>query len=622
MGPARAPWLRLWPFYLLVFLVLVLWLRELDVLIPAESREWIWSRFRGDQLTQGRFTLPLEVVLTSLVFLVAALFVPLGQELARAMQGMESLRFYSFDLFGSLLGIATFSAMSALGVSPVWWFAAVTLLGAIVLSGGLGWRRARLLVVPLVLCTVLVGWYGREEIWSPYYSILTKPLPRGGLGVYVNRLYHQQAINLEHVEISGYELPYRFFRGGDVLIVGAGTGNDVALALQHGAKTVDAVEIDPEIQKLGTQHPLGPYADPRVTPIVNDARTYLQTTDERYDLIVFGTLDSHALLSSNSTVRLDNYVYTVQAVRAARRALKPDGLLAMLYSVPSEDGRRLSWIQERLTGMVYSVFGAGHVLGFSSDSELLNLVVVASNGAPFGADQQEFMEAAPSESTILPTDDWPFLYLKGRTLPSYHLRIIPAVIIVGVIPIFLLLPKGRRIPEWNFLVLGAAFLLIETATITRLSLLFGSTWVVNSVVFFSILVMVLLANLVVQRLRTFPVHLVFGGLVLSLLCNYLVGVENLLYASYARKLAAAFLFAGVPIFFAGIVFSSLFRQESGDGMRYAFGSNLLGAFVGGFLEYLGLIVGFNQLLLLVMGLYVVSYVLTLRRLRGAAGVPT
>jgi hypothetical protein len=135
------------------------------------------------------------------------------------------------------------------------------------------------------------------------------------------------------------------------------------------------------------------------------------------------------------------------------------------------------------------------------------------------------------------------------------------------------------------------------------------------VVFFSILVMVLLANLVVQRLRTFPVHLVFGGLVLSLLCNWVVGVENLLYASYAQKLVAAFLFAGVPIFFAGIVFSSLFRRESGDGLRYAFGSNLLGAFLGGFLEYLGLVVGFNQLLLLVVGLYLVSYGLTLRRPR-------
>jgi hypothetical protein len=71
-----------------------------------------------------------------------------------------------------------------------------------------------------------------------------------------------------------YELPYRFVSTpGDVLVVGAGTGNDVAAALRHDAQHVDAVEIDPTILGLGRQfHPEHPYDSSRVSQHVDDAR--------------------------------------------------------------------------------------------------------------------------------------------------------------------------------------------------------------------------------------------------------------------------------------------------------------------------------------------------------------
>ncbi|MFQ5505431.1 MAG: hypothetical protein ACE5F1_11625, partial [Planctomycetota bacterium] len=309
-GAARRSWIKAWPFYVLFFVGLVLVLRESEVLIPAESIEWIWSRYRGDQISQGTYTLPLELILIGLFFLVALLFVPLGQQLARSMSRVESLSFYNFDLLGSLVGITLFSTMSAAGLPPLAWFLVVVLLAVPMLWLAAG-KQAMLLALPLLVSAALVGWFGLGETWSPYYSIITQKNEKNdNLRVYVNRLYHQEAIDLEHAEIPGYLVPYRFFKGGKVLVVGAGTGNDVAVALKHGASSVDAVEIDPVIQRLGKRHPLHPYADPRVNPIVQDARTHLQTTKQRYDMIVFGTLDSHALLSSVSTVRLDNYVYT------------------------------------------------------------------------------------------------------------------------------------------------------------------------------------------------------------------------------------------------------------------------------------------------------------------------
>ena len=610
-GRLRFPLIRIWPFYLLFFLGLVVLMRDLQVDIPQTSSEWIWSRFQGDQITQGSWNVRLEVVLGVLFFLTAALFVPLGQQLARAMARVESLSFYNFDLLGSLVGIAGFSLLSAVGAPPLVWFLVLTALAVPVLRIAVG-PRGVWLGVPLLLCAGLVGYYGSGETWSPYYSILTKKNEENGhLKVFVNRLYHQEAIDYEHYEIPGYLVPYRFFPGGRVLVVGAGTGNDVAVALSHGATEVHAVEIDPVIQELGAQHPLEPYADERVTPIVQDARTYLQTTEERYDMIVFGTLDSHALLSSVSTVRLDNYVYTLQSIQAAKRCLKPTGTLAMLYSIPREEGKPLKWIRKRLAGMVVTAFGEGHVLRFALPSPFLNMVVIARPDGNFPKEARQYLEPLPDPDTLIPTDDWPFLYLEGRSLPEYHVRVLPAILLIGAIPILLLLPRGRKQPHWNFLLLGVGFLLMETAAITRLSLLFGSTWVVNSVVFFAILSMVLLANLVVQRLSRLPVHLVYGGLVASLLANYFISADHLLYSSFATKILASSLFAGVPIFFAGLVFSSLFRTEKGTGLQYAFGSNLLGAFIGGFTEYLGLMTGFNNLLLLIVAVYAASYLLTL-----------
>ena len=110
-----------------------------------------------------------------------------------------------------------------------------------------------------------------------------------------------------------YDTPYLALGDGprSVLVLAAGTGNDVAAALRHGATDVDCVEIDPYIANLGKEiHPEKPYNDPRVHIIVDDARAYLRRCQKHYDLIVFAYLDSHSAFSSMSSIRLDNYVYT------------------------------------------------------------------------------------------------------------------------------------------------------------------------------------------------------------------------------------------------------------------------------------------------------------------------
>ena len=110
------------------------------------------------------------------------------------------------------------------------------------------------------------------------------------------------------------------------MILGAGSGNDVHLVLEQGAKNIDAVEIDRAIWKLGKElNYQKPYDDPRVQVYIDDARAFLKKTKTKYDVIILGTLDSQTLLSGMSSIRLDNYIYTSEAFRSVRELLNQRG---------------------------------------------------------------------------------------------------------------------------------------------------------------------------------------------------------------------------------------------------------------------------------------------------------
>src|SRR5262249_41560048 len=137
----------------------------------------------------------------------------------------------------------------------------------------------------------------------------------------------------------------------DVLVIGAGSGNDVSRALWWGAKHIDAVEIDPVIHQLGKRdHPDRPYDDPRVTMQIDDGRNFLHSSEKQYDLIVYALVDSLVLHSSFSNIRLESYLFTNQAFADVQRRLKPGGLFVMYNYF------RQGWIVARLTQEVREVF--------------------------------------------------------------------------------------------------------------------------------------------------------------------------------------------------------------------------------------------------------------------------
>ncbi|OYT71015.1 MAG: hypothetical protein CFK52_09395 [Chloracidobacterium sp. CP2_5A] len=577
-------------------------------------------------------------VVLGLFWLIAAVFLFAAIPVGWWFERMPPLRAYAVDLLGSLLGVLAMTAIAALHLPPLVWLA-VGVLPLMLIHRGwwIGFGAAAI---------ALAGWSQQGARFSPYNRIdvvadvgLPELPPQAGMPpeyrLSVNRDFHQYLLNLSDRAVAAgrensvrppvqaaYNLPFRVAdRSARALAIGAGAGNDVAAALRLGFKHVTCVEIDPVILRLGRQlHPEQPYADPRVRLINNDARAYFeQNTADQYDVVCYGLVDSHAMFSAMSTLRLDNYLYTVEGIRSGWRHVAPGGLLSVSFSVAA--GR---WMVERLNNVITEATGRAPVIvahGYNHGvtflvGENLTPAKVQSRMAfpieiPVG-----MLDIAPAART--PTDDWPFLYLRPGAVPYAYLVVIGLLLVTAACGVQRVFGKdlltARRF-DWPLFLMGAAFLLLETRMVTELSLLFGSTWVVNASVFAGVLVMALSANAFVMARPNADLRPWFAPLALSLLAIWHLGAGTLNQLPLlTRGILGGALFA-LPVFFAGVILSNLLRQASH--VSSALGSNILGAVVGGCLEYLSMYAGLRKMTLLALALYLAAYLAIARQSQAA-----
>lgn len=543
-------------------------------------------------------------------------FVGLGQKLARLMDGHARLHAYGWDIAGSLIGTIAFAVASAFGVPPWLWPPVVALMLLVISRRSLS-AYATCLAGALFL---MFGVEARDAQWSPYYLIEARTEP-AGLRVFVNSSFHQFAVSFRDHDLSRdpkfqqlqekFSTPYRAYlaRHGRppqrVLILGAGTGNDAYIASANGAREIVAVEIDPLMLELGkSRNRAQPYADPRVRIVNDDARHFLHTTREQFDLIIFGTLDSQTLLSGHANLRLDNFVYTREAIADARRALSEDGMIGMYYSVFQP------WLYGRLLRTAGEGFGAGCAMQRFDNPALFNAVILCSR---FGEPAQT--EAALTElarDTEAATDDWPFIYLERRVIAPIYLQ--SFALLAGLVLIVARVVRKQYPGEpapLSFFMLGLGFTLVESAAVVRLSLLFGSTWLVNAVVFASVLATVFCANAAVLKGRAPRLELAWIGVVLPLALNALLPIEWLLSAPIVGRIAATALLVGAPMFFAAVCFSHLFSVQRVTGL--ALGINLVGAMAGGGLEYISMVTGMASVWWLAVAVYLAAWLAHRRR---------
>jgi hypothetical protein len=399
-----------------------------------------------------------------------------------------------------------------------------------------------------------------------------------------------------------YDLPYVLSpRHRRVPVLGAGGGTDSEVAVLNGAEQIDAVEIDPVVVELSKKfNPSGIYDNPRVRVHVDDARAFLQRTRDRYDMVVFGWLDSQALFSSMSNVRLDGYIYTVESMRAAFRVLDEDGMLALSFAAPQ------GWLSTKLIRMVAEGTGTVPTV-YHGDGQV---IICAFRGRHLDAPQRyghftrgDLPASDASAESIPPTDGWPFLYLSGRHIPRDYLVVICILLAVSLRAVYAIRGRGFSTNDAHFLFLGMGFLLLETKSIGDCSLYFGTTWFVTMIVVAGVLFMVLAANLAAMRLRRFHFWM-YAPLLVSLLILYGVPRDAVLAMNFGHRLLWTILVVPLPIFFAGLIFSTTFREAVTPSAF--FGANLIGSMIGGFSEYLGMATGNASLMLLVIAAYLLS----------------
>jgi len=573
-----------------------------------------------------------------LFILNAMVFVPLGQIVGGYLEtAPRGIFAYSVNILGSLGGILLFTLLCQYWQPPLIWFAVAGVLLTLIVARVAPLRWASL--VAFVLCLAFFVFQPQglsHKYWSPYqYLELSTRIENGeviALELDTNHTWFQQVVNLSpsfvaahpdffsetKSEWDAYNLPYHFYPNPpSVLVLGAGMGNDVAAALRNGASHVVAVEIDPLIQHLGREyHFEHPYSSPRVTPVVNDARSYIENSHEKFDLIVYSLLDSHTNLSNYSSVRIDNYVYTLQAMGAARRLLTDDGLLVLKFEAHT------SWIAGRLYGLLREVFGQTP-LNFSAEASKYSsggqFFIVGSKSrleqalaTPELATYLHSHNSLQMESAHLTTDDWPYFYQHEPGLP---LIIIIMSVVLVVLTRLLILQTGAvgQAINWHFFFLGAGFLLLEAQIVSRMAMLFGTTWLVNSVVIAAILVLVVVANFLVDSWPAIPVRFAYVGIGVCIFISYLLPLERLFFQVFWVKAIVATLVLCSPVAFASIVFIRSFADCRFSGQ--ALGSNLFGALVGGMLESVSLWTGIRSLLIFAAMLYFFSLVF-LREVRG------
>jgi len=552
---------------------------------------------------QGAIALPRPVSLGVIFVLSVAVMAGFGQAVSRLFIRFEPLSAYRLDILGSIGGIAAFSALAFLQLPPLAWGVIAAGGLAVLLGRGAKWWQWAAIGVVIVLLGM--DSFAPHEQWSPYYKLSVEKKGTTTPAVYVtaNNVPYQAARSLAvlHAQKKFYFYPYRHVTRaslGNELIIGAGSGNDVAVALSEGARHIDAVEIDPALLQIGRdQHPEHPYQNPRVTAHVADGRAYLQDTSQHYNLILFALPDSLTALAGQSNLRLEGYLLTEQSVAQARAHLAPGGTFSMYnYYQP--------FLLARYASTIKQAFGhapcveVGPPLG---GRRLAVLTVRASGPVPNCASTYHGATVTPA------TDDHPFPYLHNAAIPPAYLWMLGLILLAA--GLFVRVGGGSFTRMRGYLDLafmGAAFLLLETKNIVQFALLFGSTWFVNSLVFAAVLLTVWLAIETVSRVKLPPATVLYVALIASLALTWLVPQESLLSLPTVMRFLAGGALAFAPVFLANLVFSQRFKgvATSSD----AFAANLLGAMVGGTLEYIALITGYRFLLIVVGVLYALAFI--------------
>ncbi len=605
--------------------------------------------FQWQNLT-GLVGISASYVAMFLLAIVIVLGIPFGMCVSIASRmgvlfsELRPLPAYCWNILGSLMGGVLFTCLSNTRMAP-WQLLLIPLAVTVVLQ----WKGIRksavagivaLVVIPVLflgvpsfpakpLIPALLDYHASKSttLWSPYQridlTVLESSPSEGkresefvGLELSANRAFYQYYFNLKsdsplskqslwQTVRHDYALAFSFNNPQSALIVGSGTGQNVSSAVEFGVKDVDAVEIDPVIIDIGKRYnPSNNLPSVRLT--CDDARHFFAQCKRKYDVVNFSTLDSHTIAGLGSSVRIDAYVYTRESIRQALGLLNDKGVLVISFSTVAP------WTEARLFKTFAAAAGYEPIV---IKGTITSCIFVLGPSVKDGSIQippgyERLTNTYPNAVRIL-TDDWPYLYVQPESIDYPYLLVVLEIIALSLF-------AGRRTLigksdpiAWQLFFLGAAFMLLELHAISFLSLLYGSTWITSALVINGILVMILAATLVTDKLIPVGknVSAAYFLLFLSIAVSFLVSSEGIVNAMASGHQAVLYgavtVVTLLPMGIAGIVFASGLRHATNTARGLAF--NLFGAVVGGLLEYVSIYVGIRKLLLVAILLYLCSF---------------
>ncbi|MBK7748128.1 MAG: hypothetical protein IPI39_12830 [Candidatus Obscuribacter sp.] len=585
-------------------------------------------------------------VLASVFYLIVLTFVGLGQRLGKAFDKLSPPFAYTVDIAASLTGVIGFSAMSYFSLPPVWWMAIAALVSLL-------FFRKPLEICALTVAVAIAAFTSDPAVtWSPYYRISVRDgiIPADGaspafkygysidvnhdgiMGAYDNRpeAISKLAEKQKEKVLQYYDMLYKLIGDGPrkALVIAAGAGNDIACGLRHGLSAIDAVEIDKTFIEKGKKlHPEQPYSNPIVTVHIDDARSYMKKCQKTYDLVDFAYLDAHTALSSMSSIRLDNYIYTRESFQNAKRLLNDKGILAVTFYA-------MTWWQEiRVYKTLEEVFGEAPLAFWSPNGQAVTLLI-----GP-GLDKQKALSAgfkqfsradvdgkvpkllADWDRVEPTTDDWPFLFLRGREMSTSYCAGLLFTLLIGWGFVRRSFGKFTTASASRAMFcLGAGFMLLEVKSVSQMGLVIGATWLTNSFVIAAVFIMILAANLIVLKSKSQNLKLPYIGLAITLLLSYFVPISVFAGLEMTPRMICSSLFLALPIPFAAWIFSVTFSRAKEPAKL--FGMNLLGTLIGSAMEYLSMVFGIAAMNLLALGLYGLAYYYTNKAEKEAAEDPT
>ena len=613
-------------------------LAKVSLLLSVLSDFEIWEKGNSQDFLHTIVMVGLGLAITYLMMvLILDMFIPLGRLLGRLMnEHPRTIWAYSVNVAGSLLGIWCFVLLSVFYEPPITWLAVVTVLLLPFVGQPAPQRKLNYLVL---IGTFGLSWFaGREPgalevAWSPYQKLVlreTDPhsVEIGQYRINVNNISYQEMIDLsaktvlaneddfpkEMAGLSQYDIPFLLHpKPRKALLVGAGSGNDAAGALRQGVEHITAVDIDPAIISMGRRyHPEKPYSSPRVDVVNDDARSFFATCQERYDVIVFGLLDS-VTTTTMTNARLDHYVYTRESIQRAKSLLAEGGVMFLSFYATRVfiADRMARALQEAFDEkpmwflIPHTNYGRGGQIFVAGDLDGVQRQIAANDSLAALMAQWRGPENLLPSSARITTDDWPYLYLETARIPLLYYLLAGLMVVLWFRSQKLLKLSTFSVrwdrTHWHFFFLGAAFLLLEVQNISKASVVLGNTWWVNAVIISGVLTMVLVANAVAAKFPNLPLGPVYACLCATCIALYFVELSRFAFLPYATKVLLVGGLTTLPIMFSGIVFIRSFASFEWKGE--ALGANLIGALVGGLLQSITFVTGIKALLLVVTGLY-------------------